>query len=236
MSPVTRSQEPLLLLPGLLCDHRIWTDQIVALQQDRTIVVADYGSADSLSEMADRVLKVMPRGCAVAGHSMGARVALELWRTAPERFVRLALLDTGVHAPNSEEARKRYALLALGRKAGIDALTDAWLPPMVAPHNRVDPLMRRLREMVRAAGTDRFEVQIRALLGRPEVASLLGSITVPTLVGVGRLDIWSPPAQVRALAQQITGSRYVEFDGAGHMAPAEAPAAVTQALRGWLSA
>src|SRR5690242_18332837 len=123
---------PLLLLPGLMCDQTIW-----AAQQDAFaalgVVVAGYGAARSFHEMARLALDAAPPRFSLAGHSMGARVALEVFRIAPDRVERLALLDTGVHPVGAEEPAKRQALLELGRREGGDALIEAWLPPMVHP-------------------------------------------------------------------------------------------------------
>lgn len=230
---VTYPSEPIVLLPGLMCDRRIWAHQLRAFDGRHETIVPDISEADSLVEMAKRTLAEAPLRFALVGHSMGARVALEIFRAAPERVTRLALLDTGVHLPKPNEASDRYALLAVGRNDGIEALTRLWLTPMVAPANRRSDLMQSLRAMVFDAGLDCFERQIRALLGRPEVESLLPAIDVPTLVGVGSQDTWSPPAQLRRIAQAIPGAQYAVFAGAGHMAPVEAPDAVNAALAQW---
>ena len=79
------------------------------------------------------MLAAVPGTLALVGHSMGARVALEAVRMAPDRVERLALLDTGVHPLADGEIEKREALLQLGRDDGMDALIDAWLPPHGAP-------------------------------------------------------------------------------------------------------
>src|SRR5688572_8730247 len=96
----------LLLLPGLLCDRTVWRGQIAHLA-DVTHRVADYGSSHTLPAMAQRALKDAPARFALAGHSMGARVALEIMRIAPERVERLALLDTGIHTLQPGETAKR---------------------------------------------------------------------------------------------------------------------------------
>lgn len=224
------------MLPGLMCDARVWTAQVATFGHARDVLVADYGDADSIVEMARRALAAAPPHFALAGHSMGARVALEIWRLAPHRVSRLALLDTGFHLPDEREPAARHALLAFGRENGIAALAERWLMPMIAPDNRDADATQSLREMVIDAGLDRFAAQVRALLGRPEIETLLASVTVPVLVGVGSEDRWSPPAQLRAMAAKIPGAQFVEFAGAGHMAPAERPDAVNHALRLWLEA
>ncbi|MGE5723023.1 MAG: alpha/beta fold hydrolase [Sphingomonadales bacterium] len=226
---------PLLLLPGLMCDERIWAPQLREFAAQGAIAVPGYGDARSLVEMARRALAQAPAHFSLVGHSMGARVALEVFRLAPERVERLALLDTGIHLPKPNEAEKRYALRALGVREGIGRLVDEWLPPMVHPARRSDPaLMEPLRAMAIAGGVERYEAQIEALLGRPDVLPLLGTIRCPTLVGVGRQDGWSPVEQHEAIAAMIPGAELAIFEDCGHMSPVEAPRQVNAALARWL--
>lgn len=224
----------LLLLPGLWCDRTIWTNQLRTLA-DLAPVVADYGDTATLDDMAGRALAAAPPRFALAGHSMGARVALEVLRQAPERVERLALLDTGIHPVRTGEAELRHAQRDLGRELGIEALIDAWLLPMLLPEHRDIPaIVDPLRAMCRRGGLAMFEAQIAALLSRPDPGDLLQGIAVPTLIGVGRQDQWSPVAQHREIAAAIPGSEITIFESSGHMAPFEAPDAVTAALRRWL--
>jgi pimeloyl-ACP methyl ester carboxylesterase len=225
--------EQLLLLPGLICDSRIFAPQIAAF--GNAVAAADYGDADDLGAMADRVLTAAPPRFALLGHSMGARVALEIIRRAPQRVTRLALISTGVHLPEPGEAAKRYALRDIGRAQGMAALVDAWLPPMVGPPRRDDAVfMAAPRAMCIDAGLPRFEAQIHALLNRPEVESLLRSLTCPVLVATGSEDQWSPPDQHAAMAALIPDARLVVVEGSGHMLPLEAPDALNIAIAGWL--
>lgn len=225
--------EPLLLLPGLLCDRRVFTAQLGAFPQARSF--GGYGLADSLPEMARRILAEAPARFALFGHSMGARVALEIMRVAPERVSRLALVSTGVHLTREGEAEKRYALRDLGRSEGMDALVAAWLPPMfAAAHVADETLVSPLRLMCVEAGLAVYEAQIAALLGRPEVESLLPNIRCPTLVAVGREDRWSPPEQHAAIAARLPNARFVVIEGAGHMLPAEAPDDLNAEIARWL--
>jgi pimeloyl-ACP methyl ester carboxylesterase len=226
---------PPLFLPGLLCDASIWVEQVRAFKALNPVAIDGYGMADRLEDMARIALAEAPPVFSLAGHSMGARVALEVWKSAPERVERLALLDTGVHPPGQGEASKRHALLALGREQGIDRLCDAWLPPMVGPDARNDAVfMASLREMVRSAGVELYAKQIHALLNRPDYRPMLPTIHCPTLVGVGRQDEWSPVAQHEEIAALIPGAELVVFENCGHMAPLEAPDQVNAALARWL--
>lgn len=228
----------LLFLPGLICDARMFAAQLAAFPQAR--VVDGYGLADSLAAMAQVALDQADRDgfepFDLFGHSMGGRIALELWRLAPHRVRRLALCSTGVHPLDAAEAEKRHALKALGHGQGFEALVDAWLPPMVAEANRKnEALYRPMRRMCLEQSQEIFDAQIGALLGRREQQGLLPRIECPTLVMTGELDAWGPPDQHEAIAAAIPNSGLVIVAGAGHMLPLEAPKSVNHAIADWLA-
>ena len=223
----------LLFLPGLICDARIYAPQLAAFPESRA--VDGYGEANTLEAMARAVLEQAPESFDLFGHSMGGRVALEVFRLAPNRVRRIALASTGVHSIGEGEPAKRHALQAIGHDRGFAALVDTWLPPMVAEANRAKPLYAEMRQMCLDAGQAVFDAQINAQLVRPEQESLLAEIRCPVLVMTGELDAWSPPAQHEAIAARIADSELVIVPGAGHMLPREAPEAVNQAIAAWLA-
>ncbi len=223
----------LLFLPGLICDARTFAAQTAAFADSRAI--DGYGLVDSLPAMADVVLAQAPDTFDLFGHSMGGRVALEVYRRAPERVRRLALSSTGVHSLGESEPAKRRALQAIGHEQGFEVLVDTWLPPMVADHNRRLPIYQRMREMCLDQGQAKFDAHIHAQLTRPEQASVLDTVTCPTLVITGELDAWSPPAQHAAIAARLADSTLEIVKGAGHMLPLEAPGELNEAIAAWLS-
>ncbi|MBN2970720.1 alpha/beta fold hydrolase [Roseomonas aeriglobus] len=224
----------LVILPGLLCDGRLFAAQIAAC--DAIVIDGFYGNADSIGAMVDHALAHLPDDAALLGHSMGGRVALEIWRRAPDRIAGIAIANSGVHPVRDGEAAARHALLDLGRREGAAALVDHWLPPMMAPGTPHDaPAYRMLHTMAVEAGLDVFERQIRALLGRPDAESVLPTLTCPVAVIGAEHDSWSPAAQQRAIAERIADATLSIVPGAGHMAPAEAPDAFTRAVADWLA-
>jgi pimeloyl-ACP methyl ester carboxylesterase len=232
----------LLLLPGLLCDDAAWAPVVARLRGIADCRIAQYDDADSLAEMARGVLASTPAQFALAGHSMGARVAMEVCRLAPGRVSRLALLDTGFQAlpagaAAAEERARRLALVDRARAEGMRAMGREWLRPMVHPARLDDhALIEAILAMVERSTPQRFAGQVRALLGRPDLTDLLRSVRVPTLVACGREDAWSPVAQHEAIAALVPHSRLAVFDDCGHMAPMERPDAVARALVDWLRA
>jgi pimeloyl-ACP methyl ester carboxylesterase len=228
------------LLPGLICDRTVWQQQIDALSDFAECSVADYGSLDSIPAMAEAVLRAAPERFSVAGHSMGGRVALEIYRRAPDRVARIALLNTGSSArPSGEageqEARKRGELVALANSQGMRAMLRQWLPPMIDSRRINDAvLVNAIMEMMSRKTPEIFAAQVRALLARPDANPVLEQIRCPALLLTGREDGWSTVAQHWAMAAKIAGSQVVIVPDCGHMSMLERPAEVGAALRAWL--
>jgi pimeloyl-ACP methyl ester carboxylesterase len=226
----------LLLLPGLLCDRAAWEPQIAEFSADYSLVVADFRGLDSFEAMAARVLDLAPERFAMAGHSMGGRVALEVMRQAADRVERLALLSTGVHPLLPGEAEKRQALIDLAWRDGIEALARAWIPPVLHPDHRTDRAM--VEELVamwcRSTPAD-HEGQIRAALNRRDATPLLPYIRCPTLVLGGADDPWAPVPQQREIAAAIPGAVLAIIPSCGHMVTIEQPEQVNGHLRSWLT-
>lgn len=230
----------LVLVPGLLCDSTVWEQQARALGAFTTIQITDHGKLDSLAKMAEAILERAPARFALAGHSMGGRVAFEVLRRAPERVIAVALMDTA-YAPLSPgregkaEAMGRYALLEVARTRGMRAMASDWVKNMVHPDRLQDaPLIESILTMMERKSPDIFAAQIKALLERPDAAPLLANIRCPALVLCGRQDAWSTLPRHEEMAQRIPGSRLVVIEDCGHMSTMERPEAVTDALRNWL--
>jgi pimeloyl-ACP methyl ester carboxylesterase len=232
--------ESLVLLPGLLCDEAVWQGQIDALRDIAVCTCVDWGRLDSILAMAERVLRVAPPEFSLAGHSMGGRVAFQVVRIAPQRVKRLALLNTGADARPSGEAgaaeeRKRRELLDIAKTQGMRAFAQAWLPPMMKPGRMADKsLVDSIFAMLERKTPEIYEMQMLALLNRPDARPVLPAIKCPTLLLSGREDSWSPPARHQEMAAVIPNSRVAIVADSGHMAPMEQPAAVAQAMREWL--
>ena len=224
----------LLLLSGLLCDDTPWLDVAARLRATSAVRIISFADCSSIGEMAERVLLEAPKKFTLAGHSMGGRVALEVWRRSPERIAALGLLNTGAFPRRPEEPASRARLVKIAREQGMAALAAEWLPPMMARSAATleqRSVMQRLMRMVEGQTPESFAAQIQALLNRPDAEPLLPTIRVPTLLLSGSEDAWSPVSQHMHMQRRISGSILVEVAHAGHMAPIEQPDAVAKALR-----
>jgi pimeloyl-ACP methyl ester carboxylesterase len=225
-----------VLLPGFLCDQTVWKHQIAGLNDVADAVCMEWSSEhNSIVAMAEAVLRWAPPTFALAGHSMGGRVAFQVYRLAPERVTKIAVLNTGSDARSESEEPGRRRLLEIARSQGMRAMAVEWLKGMLPPYRQDDtPLVEEIIAMFERKSPDLFEIQMLALLGRPNATPLLAGIQCPALVLTGRDDAWSPPARHLDMAQLIPKSELVLVPKCGHMSTMERPEEVTAAMRRWL--
>lgn len=229
------ARAPLVLLPGHMADAGLWAHPARHLGDLAAVTVADLTRHDDLAAMADAVLATAPPRFALAGFSMGGYLAFEILRRAPERILRLALLDTSARPDAPEQRERRHRFMAMGERGELDAVMQAYMPIFVHPDRLEDAdLVGGLMTMARRVGRDGFLNQQRAMLGRPDSRGDLARIAVPTLVLCGRQDALTPPAVHEEMAAGIPAARLVFVEDSGHMTPLERPQAVTAVLRYWL--
>ena len=224
--------EPLLLLPGMMCDERLFAAQAAAL--DGALAWKALRE-ETIEDMADAVLARAPDRFALAGLSMGGIVAMEIAGRAPERVARLALLDTNhlPEAPDRRAARTPQIEAALeGKLAAI--MAEEMKPAYLAPnHPRTSEILALVRDMALDLGPEVFRAQSLALRDRPDQTKTLQGLAVPTLLLVGAHDRLCPPKRHEEMRALIAHADLVVVPDAGHLTPLEAPDAVTRALLAW---
>ncbi len=223
----------LLLLPGLICDDRLWRDVTAGLGVPAR--VADLTQDDSIAAMAARTLANAPARFALAGLSMGGYVALEIMRQAPERVTHLALLDTSARPDDDARKQTRRSGMAAVREGKFGLVSRAMLPGLLAPAHLESALAEEVQAMSERVGPDAYLRQQAAIMGRVDSRPTLAQITVPALVGVGELDKLTPPELAEEIAAGIAGATLVQFAGSGHLSTMENPDAVVAAMKEWLA-
>ncbi len=233
---------PLVLVPGLMCDAAVWEPLFPHWPQDLECHVVDPGARDSLTVMAQRLLEQAPPRFALAGHSMGGRVALEVMRLAPTRVAGLALLDTGYlplpkGAAGAQEIAKRHALLQIARERGVRAMAAQWVQGMVQPARLPDTaLIESILKMFERRTAETFAAQLQALIRRPDASDVLPTVRVPTLIACGRDDTWSPVSQHEAMQRLMPRATLRVIEDAGHMVQMERPQETAAILQAWFAA
>lgn len=226
---------PVMLVPGLGCTARLYTEQMPALWTFGPVTVADHRHGESMDTIARQILSNAPPRFALAGLSMGGYIALAITRLAPERVAKLALLDTGARSDTLEAGEKRKASIALAKAGKLAEINDMLWPVLVHKDRQGDAALKKIAgDMTLMAGAAAFARQQTAILTRPDSRPGLPAIACPTLVMVGDGDQLTPPYLSEEMAGLIPGSTLVVVPQCGHLSTLERPDAVTQALVEWM--
>lgn len=231
----------LLLLPGLMCDDAFWEPLLPELPSSMSARVVDYGQADTLEAMAGVALAQATERFALAGHSMGGRVALELLRLAPTRVQRLVLMDTGclplaAGIAGERERAGRLALVDLARRDGVAAMALKWLQGMLHPAKLHDPLLvSEVIQMFCKKSVTHLAGQQNALLTRADASAVLQGLRMPVLLLCGRQDAWANVAQHEAMRALTPHAELVVIEDAGHMTLMEQAMPTARAITDFLS-
>lgn len=226
---------PLLLLPGMMCDARLFAPQLAVLH-DRAIMVSPIAAADTVAELARIVLEAAPPRFALAGLSMGGIVAMEILAQAPARVMGLCLMDTNPKAEHPKVAEAREAQIQKVRDGGLRAVMREEMTPLyLADGPNVGAILDTCMAMADTMGAVTFVRQSRALQTRADRQETLARVTVPSLILCGREDALCPLHRHQAMHDLIPGSELVIVEQAGHLPTLEQPEVTTRAIRAWLT-
>ena len=224
--------EPVILLPGLLCDARLWAHQLLHLSQHRPVTVVQPKGA-SIEEMAAQVLASAPARFALVGCGMGGDVAMDVLRRALDRVTRIALISTDPMQEAPSVAAAREARMVAARSGRLwQALAEEYPVADMGPN--AESVQARLREMAEFLGEGVFLAQSRAMQRRPDQQKTMRRAMVPALIMGGARDTVVPLRRHEFVAKLMPFGRLKIFDGLGHLLPLEAPEAVTSALEVFL--
>jgi pimeloyl-ACP methyl ester carboxylesterase len=226
----------LVLIPGLLCDERLWAHQSEHLANIADCMVADITGAESVDELADNVLASAPDKFALAGLSMGGYVAHAIMRRAPRRVTRLALIDTSARPDTPEQLERRRQLIDMTNYGKFRGVTDRLLPILVHEARLSETaLTNEIKKMSEHIGSEAFTRQQHAIMGRPDSRPFLIEYGVPTMVMCGRQDALTPFEHSQEMAALVPGSRLAVIEDCGHLSTMERPQAATALMRQWLT-
>jgi pimeloyl-ACP methyl ester carboxylesterase len=221
---------PLLLLPGLLCDAETWEYQRDHLSDIADIMIPTLNHAASPHEMVASALQAAPPHFAIAGHSMGGWIALEIMKYCPERVLALCLMNTTAFPDSKEKHAARKAMLSVVNKKAEFAAIIAKLTQSFIYNTSVTSQITAMFERNVSA----FVNQEQAMLQREDCINVLNSITCPTLIIHSANDTIFHYEDSQFLAEKIKHAALSIIDNCGHMSPMESPDEVTHLMRLWL--
>lgn len=223
------------MVPGMMCDERIFSPQIEELSKNIEVTVADISNFSSVSELASDVLKKAPKSFSLLGHSMGGIVAMEIYSQEPKRIEKLILMDTNPKAELDEVKLKREPQIKEVNKGKLlEVMRDEMKPNYLAESENKRSVLNVCMDMALTLGPDVFINQSRALQSRLDQQNTIQSIKIPVLIMCGSEDKLCPVERHEMMHNMISDSDLIIINNAGHMPTLEQPRETTEVLKEWL--
>jgi pimeloyl-ACP methyl ester carboxylesterase len=243
----TGTGRDLVLLHSLLTERSAFDLVAPPLAKTRRLTLVNlpgYGASgpagEDVESYADRIAAMiaalrLPRQTDILGNGFGGFIAVALAARHGAIFDRLIVADALATFP--EPARQPLRNLAAkvaqeGMAGALDIAIRRMFPEaFIAAHPQVVSERRRVLE--KEADAECFQRACLAL-AKLDFTPVLGQIRNPTLVMAGALDQTTPPALARALANGISGAKFLEIPGCGHCPQIENPRAFIDAVNNFL--
>jgi 3-oxoadipate enol-lactonase len=250
-SDVGAGNRPVLLVHGHPFDRTMWQPQIDFLKSSYRVVVPDlrgYGQSSLPRESRETRLETFAADClaltdalgirtfVLGGLSMGGQIVLEMFRQAPDRIDALLLADTFAGLDSPQRKQLRFTTADRLEQDGMAGYAREELTKMITPANaeQLPHVAAHVTKMMTSAPPSGAAAALRGRAQRIDYLPLLAQIRIPTLIVVGREDVYTPVALAEQLLQGISGSMLAIIDEAGHMPNLERPDAFNQVLGSWL--
>ena len=228
------TKQNLVLIPGLVCDDQVWRHQAEFLSDIAEITIPPVVKSPTIFGLAEEVLAISPETFAVAGFSMGGYVAMEMYRQAPERISRLALLDTTARDDTKVKAEARIKAIDACEKGHFSEVIQGMIPILLHPDHQREPLTDFVQKMAARVGSEAFVRRHRAMQSRQDSRDLISSCNIPVRAICGRQDAMCSVVEHEEMANLAKFGRLSVIEECGHMTILERPHAATALLRGWL--
>ena len=213
------TRETLVMLPGMMCDARLFTPQIKALQRNYDILVPKLCAPASIQGLAQQVLdEIAVPQFNLLGLSMGGIVAMAMVGIAPRRVTRLALLDTNHLADAPERHPIRNQQIEAVRNGHLrSVIVKEMKPNYLAAKNRDNAdLLALLVDMAMDLGADCFISQSIALRDRKNQSAALAQYPGPIMLLCGKEDELCPVSRHQEMLCHCSRGHLQMLAGAGH--------------------
>ena len=227
---------PIVLLPGLMCDQRLFQPQLELFSQDRNVIFAQTFGFETIPEIASNILETAPKQFILGGLSLGGIVALELVRQSPEKIHKLILMDTSHHSEPKHISIKRERQIREVKKGNLrKIMMEEHIPNYLADGSTTGCISDLCLKMALQLGAKVFMQQSRALMSRIDQTITLQNIEVPTLLMCGKYDRLCNIRTHQKMHDLIKKSSFNVIDNAGHLPTLENPVKTNKVLKEWLN-
>ncbi len=226
------NKAPLYLIPGTMCDARLWGRMLDHLQGVEAHH-SDFSGAETMDGMCDAVLTQAPSTpCHLVGFSLGGYLAIMAALRAPERFKSLTIIAASPFGLTDAEKALRKRNAEMLTRLTYKGMSKARLAQFVNADHLDDPAITgTILEMEKDLGQDVLIRQLIAPIDRANIADDLLTLDMPIRFIMAEDDQLVPIGAIEKLAAISDTITLHRMPDTGHMIPLEAPEELASLLQ-----
>lgn len=224
------------LLPGTLCDERLWSRLATALGAGYACNYLPLQQSPTRAAMRELIATRSAPQSHLVGFSLGAYLALEHAVAHPERIASLTLIANSARGLLPDEIATRQRVISMLERNSYAGITRQRLRELLHPSHLDDAALTGLiKQMALDLGKEVLLAQFAQTFDRPDLMDSLPALPFPVLIIGAEDDQLVPSADLRAMAARLRhASLHLLAGASGHMIPLEAPGEVAAVMAGFL--
>ena len=226
---------PLVFIPGMMCDSRLFQPQINEFSKQYMVCAAPASSSDTIENISSEILRYLPTKFTLIGLSMGGILAMEIIKKVPERVMKIVLIDTNYKSETAEIKSRRLPQIKLANEGRLE---DIMCQQIQNNYLRTDKKNQEIFDLCLSMATDLgkeiFINQSNALATRKDYKSTLKNIKVPSLIICGEYDRLCPIKVHIEMESLIENSTLEIIPDAAHLPTLEQPVYLNKIIGKWL--
>ena len=225
------------LLPGTLCDERMWTSLERALGDGYTCHHLPLHLPRTRAGMRELIATHSAPQSHLVGFSLGAYLALEHAVAYPERIASLTLIANSAKGLQPDEIATRQRVIAMLERNTYAGITRQRLRELLHPSHLDDAAITGLiRQMALDLGKEVLIAQFAQTFDRPDLMDRLQDLPFPVLIVGAEGDQLVQAGDLRAMAQRLPhATLHLLAQPSGHMVPLEAPGELAAVMDAFLN-
>lgn len=245
-----QKSKTILFVHGFPYDHFMWDEQVNEFNKNHFCVTYDIRGlgessvgdgqftiemfVDDLESIVDELKLDKPVLCAL---SMGGYISLRAMERMQNKFSGLILCDTKSEADDNTGKLKRAAAIKQISSGDFENFVEPFVLNCFGEKFVKENKSEYRNVVERSKKNSPLGVKgcLLAMAGRTDTTESLSKINIPTLVICGSEDKLSPPAVMKSMSENISKSKFVLIEEAGHMTPIENPQKVNSAIKEFLT-
>lgn len=226
---------PLVLIPGVMCNERLWSQQQKYFSGKTDVLIPNVLGAESIRDIARRIMANTPAAnCNIVGFSSGGYVAQALYEINPGFVNKMVLVSTAGGEFSKRQQTFREGMLRSYESEGAQIAIDKFVGKLNSTYANAHEIQQynvaMNEEIIRKSGCDVFYNQMAAVVEYNRSAISLREIRCPVLVICADNDPFIPSIAYSELLSEIPHAQFKMIKGGGHMLPISCSAELNSLL------